>query len=445
MSNPLTPRGGCELPRIVTPPPGPRSRELAERLERVDCPAFASRRRTRPGGGDEGPIVLARGDGANLWDVDDNRYVDLVAGFGAVCRGHGAVATALARQAARLEQGLGDVYASDVKLALLERLARLHPEGNAQSLLGQSGADAVTAALKTVALATGRPGVVAFDGAYHGLSYAPLAACGFRPSFREPFAAQLSPHMRFAPYPGLRGASTDAALSYVEQELRAGEVGAVLVEPLLGRGGCLVPPPHFVRELCALAHARGALVVADEIWTGMGRSGAVAMSLELEAPVDVLCFGKALGAGMPISACVASEPVMRAWARQGEVVHTSTHAGAPLGCAAALDTLDWLLTPGRIEHIRARGAEARERLRTGLSGAPGLLEVRGAGMMLGVELDGDGAAVRASRALLGRGFVALAGGLRSEVLTLTPPFDVELDLLSAFADALRAWLEGEAR
>ncbi|MCC6526424.1 MAG: aminotransferase class III-fold pyridoxal phosphate-dependent enzyme [Polyangiaceae bacterium] len=439
-------------PLLLVPPPGPRSRAQAARLQRVECPGFGHRRKLRaeaagtPAGESEadGPIVLARGAGANLWDVDDNRYVDLVAGFGAVALGHGALDAVLARQGARLVQGLGDVYATDVKLELLERLARLHPSGAGQVLLGQSGADAVTAALKTALLATGRPGVLAFDGAYHGLSYAPLAACGFRASFREPFQAQLSPHVRFAPYPGLRGASVAAALALVEQALRAGDIGAVLCEPVLGRGGCVVPPGHFLGELCRLAHAHGALVVADEIWTGMGRAGAVSLALTQQAPVDILCFGKALGAGLPISACVASEAVMEAWTRHGEVVHTSTHVGAPLACAAALALLDWLDGPGRLEDLRARGAEARARLRQLLAGAPGFVEVRGSGLMLGVELDGAGSAVRAARALVGRGYLALAGGLAGEVLTLTPPFDLSPVLFEGFGVALGASLEAAA-
>src|SRR5688500_5942857 len=185
---------GQVLPSISSPPPGPLSRGLRARHAAAAAPMG-------PPASTSG-IVLVRGLGANLWDADDNRYVDLAAGFGSLLLGHGhpAVLAALRTQSERLLLALGDVYPSDVKVELLERLVALYPEP-AQALLAQSGSDAVSGALKTAALATGRPGVVAFGGAYHGLGYGPLAACGLRESYREPFAAQLGRHVRFAPYP----------------------------------------------------------------------------------------------------------------------------------------------------------------------------------------------------------------------------------------------------
>ncbi len=326
---------GEDPPDVRVPPPGPMSRSALARLEQVECPAFGSRRASRAekSGAEMLPIVLASGKGSNLFDVDGNRYVDLCAGFGALLLGHGPapVLRAVAGQAERLLQALGDVYSADAKIALLERIAALHPGVSPRVLLGQSGSDAVTAALKTARLATGKPGVVAFEGCYHGLGYGPLAACGVRPSYRLPFADQLNPRVAFAPYP--RGpADLDRALDAVERSLRAGDVGAVLVEPILGRGGCIVPPPSFLGGVVEAAHRHGALVIADEIWTGMGRTGAMVRSASAGIAADILCFGKGLGGGLPISACVAAEDVMMAWARDvgGDgVVHTSTHAGLP--------------------------------------------------------------------------------------------------------------------
>ena len=271
------------VPSIVSTVPGPRSQELSRRLEAVECPAFEARREARfaTSGEPQGPIVLSRGAGDVLWDVDENAYVDLVAGFGALVLGHAPppVVRAYCTSAVRLPLALGDVYASEAKVALCEALAALYPEPGARVMLGLSGADAVTAALKTAILATRKPGVVAFSGAYHGLSYGPLAACGLSPAFREPFAAQLGDHVSFAPYPAHQ-ADLDASLSAVERALRKGDVGLVLVEPLLGRGGCVVPPPSFLRELRRLATAHGALLAADEIWTGLGRSGSMMASID---------------------------------------------------------------------------------------------------------------------------------------------------------------------
>jgi 4-aminobutyrate aminotransferase/(S)-3-amino-2-methylpropionate transaminase len=166
---------GDEPPEIHVAPPGPMSRAAAQRLEQVECPAFGRRRdaRASAAGADMLPIVLASGSGSNVYDVDGNRYVDLCAGFGALLLGHGAltVRRAVEGQLERLVMALGDVYSADAKIALLERLASLHPGHAPRVLLGQSGSDAITAAIKTAALATGRPGVLAFEGAYHGLGW----------------------------------------------------------------------------------------------------------------------------------------------------------------------------------------------------------------------------------------------------------------------------------
>jgi 4-aminobutyrate aminotransferase / (S)-3-amino-2-methylpropionate transaminase / 5-aminovalerate transaminase len=435
--------GGDEPPEMRVAPPGPMSRSALARLEQVESPAFARRRadRAERSGADMSGIVLSSGKGSNLYDVDGNRYVDLCAGFGAVVLGHAAtaVARAVAGQSERLVQAMGDVFSADAKLALMERLASLHPGVRPRVIVGQSGSDAVTAALKTARLATGRPGVIAFEGAYHGLGYGPLAACGVRPSYRAPFADQLNTHVTFAPYPGAE-AELDRALAAVDRALASGEVGAVLVEPILGRGGCVKPPAGFLPGLVEAAHRHGALVIADEIWTGIGRSGAMVYSTSpgSNGPTpDILCFGKALGGGVPISACVAAEDVMSAWAQDGEVVHTSTHAGAPLACAAAIATLDAI----RFKKLPARAREVgdlgREAFRAALAGVPGVVAVRGEGLMLGIELESGERALAATRGMLAKGYIVITGGLRSESLTLTPPLTIAAELLTDAARALR--------
>jgi len=430
---------GDEPPEIRVAPPGPLSRSALARLEQVECPAFGQRREARAAqsGAEMLPIVLASAKGSNVVDVDGNRYVDLIAGFGALILGHGAapVLRALAGQADRLLQALGDVYSADVKIALLERVAALHPGLRPRVLLGQSGSDAVTAALKTARLATGKPGVVAFEGAYHGLGYGPLAACGVRPSYRLPFADQLNPRVTFAPYAHAE-ADVDRALAAVERALRGGDVGAVLIEPILGRGGCVVPPTAFLQAVNDAAHRHGALVIADEIWTGMGRSGAMVRSTAVGAPADILCFGKGLGGGLAISACVAAEDVMMAWAGDTEVVHTSTHAGSPLACAAAIATLDALRFRKLPARARELGETTRETLRAGLLGLPGVVDVRGEGLMIGIELDGGERALRAMRAMMARGYLVLTGGTRSETLTLTPPLTIREERLADATTAL---------
>src|SRR3954470_9229881 len=210
------------LPWIRVRPPGPLSSSWLARLERVESPAFGARRQSRAeiSGTEMPPIVYASGEGSNVVDVDGNRYVDLAAGFGALLLGHGAprVARAVEMQADRLWMALGDLYPADAKIALVEKVAGLYPSKGARALLGQSGSDAVTAALKTAKLATGKPGIVAFEGAYHGLGYGPLATCGLKASWRAAFADQLNPHVTFTSYPA-SVADLDRSLSDVMKAL----------------------------------------------------------------------------------------------------------------------------------------------------------------------------------------------------------------------------------
>ena len=430
------------LPEIRLPPPGPRSRALAARLAAVESPAVDARReeRERTSGHEQAPIVYERGEGPNVIDVDGNRYVDLAAGFGALLLGHvpPGIVEALAAQGRRMWLALGDVYPAEAKVRLCERLVQMLPEPGARVMLGASGADAVTAALKTAVLATGRAGVLAFEGGYHGLSHGPLAACGLRASFREPFAGQLGSHVTFAPYPdGSDATSLDVALGAVRRALAKGHVGAVLVEPILGRGGCVVPPAGFLPALREACDAAGALLVCDEIWTGLGRSGAMLASAAAGVAADVVCLGKGLGGGLPISACIGRESAMAAWgAHGGTTIHTATHFGAPLACAAALATLAALADGGLDVRAREVGVRWAEALRSALRGC-GVVDVRGRGLMIGVELEGGAArALSVTRHLLQRGWIVLTGGAAGDVLTLTPPLDIEDELLDRFADVL---------
>jgi 4-aminobutyrate aminotransferase/(S)-3-amino-2-methylpropionate transaminase len=386
--------------------------------------------------GTPGGIVLSSGQGSNVLDVDGNRYVDLAAGFGALLLGHGHpnVLRAVEMQSARLLQALGDVYPSDAKIGLLSRLAELHPAPHAQCILGQSGSDAVSAALKTAALVTGRPGVVAFEGAYHGLGYGPLGALGLRASYRAPFAAQLNPHVHFAPFPA---STTDLerSLTAVHAALGQGDVGAILIEPILGRGGVLVPPDGFLPELRRLARDHGALFIADEVWTGLGRSGHWLAAVGATCVPDLVCLGKGLGGGLPLSACIGPADLMAAWSREAEVVHTATFAGAPLACAASLATLDVLHRHGLVARAASVGARWRAALTEAV--APAGLEVRGAGLMVGIDVATlPGGASILQRRLLEAGYVTSTGGGARDVLVLTPPLTISESLLDAFTAAL---------
>jgi 4-aminobutyrate aminotransferase/(S)-3-amino-2-methylpropionate transaminase len=426
---------GQDEPVMRVRPPGAQSRSWLVRARRAGAPMGPPRSGSALL---RGSIVYASARGCNVLDVDQNRYVDLAAGFGAMLIGHShpAILRALELQAPRLLHALGDVHPSEPRVALLDRLVALMP-WPAQAILGQSGADAVGAALKSALLATGQPGVIAFRGAYHGLSYAPLAVCGLRPSYREPFRQQLNPHVCFLDWPS-DDDGLDRAVEALRLQLSSGGVGAIVVEPVLGRGGVLVPPAEWLPELGRLAARHGALVVADEIWTGLGRTGALLRSVASGLVPDIVCLGKGLGGGLPISACLGRAEVMRAWRReQGEVVDASTFAGAPLACTAALQLLDVVSR----EKLAVRAAEVGgrwlERLRRALGAEPNVREVRGAGLMIGVDLgERPGAGARLARALLERGWIVSTGGAAREVIVLTPPLTIDERLLELFVEPL---------
>lgn len=421
-------------PALVTSVPGPESRALARRLAHVE-----SRNVTAL---DPTPIFWERALGANLWDVDGNRYVDLTAAFGVANAGHAhpLIAEAIAAQAGRLLHGMGDVHPPRVKVELLERLSHLYPRGDAESappvrtVLSSSGSDAVETAIKTAMLATGRAGLLAFEGAYHGLSFGALDAT-WRDDFKSPFRARLPARTRHVPYDDLEAVRSVAA--------EAGDaIGAVIVEPLQGRGGERVPREGFLRGLRALCDEAGWLLVVDEIYTGLGRTGAT-FACDHEAVVpDLLCVGKGLASGMPLSACMGLSTVFDAWpTSRGEALHTQTFLGHPASCAAALASLDVLEEEGLAARAARLGDEAKQRLARALSGHPRVVEVRGRGLMLGVECDGPETSLGTVARLLERGYVALPSGDGGRVVSLTPPLTIARDALLAGCDALVACLD----
>lgn len=417
-----------------------------ERLSQAECPALTARRARRQerSGAPEDPIVWSRARGANVVDTDGNIYVDLSAGFGAASVGHAhpRVVQAIQHQSEQLMHALGDLHPADVKIALLSRLTNLYPEP-ARVMLGLSGSDAVEAALKTALLSTGRPGVLAFEGAYHGLSHGPLAACGFSPAFREPFSAQLNPHVVFSPYPEHTQALPDT-LRAVAAALRGGSIGAVLVEPILGRGGVCVPPEMFLPELHALCRAHGALLIVDEIMTGIGRTGALLAHQHTGVRPDLVCIGKGLGGGMPVSACIGRDEVMAAWGDStGAALHTGTFFGHPVSCAAALATLDVLHDEQLCERASNSGALLLEQL-TPLTRHAGVRAVRGRGLLIGVELEAPGHALRCMRALLARGYITVPAAADARVISLTPPLCITSEQLLGFVAALRESLQVSA-
>jgi acetylornithine/succinyldiaminopimelate/putrescine aminotransferase len=411
---------GDDLPLLQTEVPGPSSRAWVDRLARHECPAITARRVRRAaalGASDTDPVVWAEAVGANVRDADGNVFVDLCAGFGVASVGHRhpAVVRAGQEQLGRLPHAMGDAFPDLRRIELLERLCAV--TGLERVIFGSSGSDAVEAALKTARIATGRSRVLAFTGGYHGLASGPLAALGYHvKNFRDPFADMLGSHVDHAPYGGHWPA--------------LGGYAAVLVEPVQGRGGMRGPPEGWLAHLHAEARAAGTLVIHDEIYSGLGRTGRMFAAGDLKP--DLLCLGKALGGGFPISACLGTTAAMDAWgASTGEAIHTQTFLGNPVGCAMALAVLDVIDR----QHLVARAASEGAWFAEALAAVPGVTGITGSGLMLGVHMPDS---LGVTRRMMARGYIVLPAGERAEALGLTPPLTTARAQLEGAVLALTA-------
>ena len=332
--------------------------------------------------------IWAEAEGCWVTDGDGRRLLDLSGGFGVAALGHrnGDVVAAVERQANRCLHALGDLAEADVTAELRARLGE--ELGGREVMLGVTGEDAVEIALRTALLATGKPGIVAFEGAYHGTGLLALAATGFE-RFRAPFAEWLPRpvhRFRYGEDPGVLPP----------------DAGSVIVEPVQGRGGARVPPDSFLGRLRERCDGAGALLIADEIYTGLGRTGTMWRSAGV---ADVVTCGKALGGGLPVSACLVSAELARGWDLGQEDVYTHTHVGNPLACAAALVVL------ARVPELLERVREAGERFE-----AAGW---RGAGLLRAKEGDAEEA--------LARGVVVVPAGEDGRLISATPPLTISDD------------------
>ena len=434
--------------------------ETLERLRR-----YESRNITyfNPAGG--WPIVWQSARGVWVVDEQRQRYLDLTAAFGVAATGHAnpRVVAAARRQMSILLHAMGDVHPHALKARLAEELVLLSygrwcpttPDLNSSApgkvVFGTSGSEAVEIALKTAFMATGRPGIIAFEGAYHGLGYGALAGT-HRDHFRGHFRDQLREFGRFVPYPRCGRCTCDgrscADLAGIEGRMDAiaadHPVGAVLVEPIQARGGIRIPSSEFLPMLRRWCDRNGALLILDEIYTGFGRTGTWFATEQSGVIPDLICLGKALTGGFPLSACVGRTEVMDAWpVSQGEAIHTSTYLGHPVGCAMALAQISELQRLNGVEAARQLGARVEkywERFPRKLG--PLTLLPRNRGLMIGIEIIDPRGAPAASVAhsavqkLLERGFIFLPEGEWGEVISLTPPLTISWRQLKRALDAV---------
>ena len=422
------------------------------------------------------PIVWEKAQGMHVWDAEGKRYLDLTAAFGVATAGHAnpRVVKAGQKQMAKLLHAMGDVHPHALKAQLAKKLSRLtferwhqhqspspvprpspltprHPSPSAKTIFCNSGFEAVEAALKTAMLATGKPGVIAFEGAYHGLGYGALNAT-HREHFRSPFRSQLREFGCFVPFP-TRAKDLGSVAAAIKQLLRRGKIGAILVEPIQVRGGINIPPPEFLPLLRRLCDAHGAVLILDEIYTGFGRTGKWFACEHSGVVPDVICLGKALTGGFPLSACVGRADLMdAAWpASSGEAIHTSTFLGHPVGCAMALAQIEEIETRGLVRRSAALGKFLLKLLRSEISNFKFQIAARGLGLLAAVELrlpDGSPATepvLNAIKVMLHRGFILLPEGAHSNVISFTPPLTVTKPQLARTVKELQTGLTTQGR
>ncbi|MEK7754891.1 MAG: acetyl ornithine aminotransferase family protein [Acidobacteriota bacterium] len=444
--NGVVPAVRPDLPSITTSLPGPRARAIIERDHRVLSPSF-----TRPY-----PLVAARGSGAVVEDADGNRFLDLNAGIAVVAAGHchPRIVQAIREQAEKLIHMSGTDFYYENMVELGERLAALAPgQAPKRVYFGNSGAEAVEAAMKMARYHTGRDKFIAFLGGFHGRTLGALSLTGSKAVQRKGFGP-LVPGVIHAPYAYCyrcaygRRPETCAVecVKHIDQTLLASivpaeELAAIVLEPVQGEGGCIVPPRKFFDELRRLAANHGILVVADEVQSGMGRTGRMWASDHFDFVPDILAVAKGIAGGMPLSATIARAELMR-W---GPGAHASTFGGNPVSVSAALATLG-LLEQELVDNAARIGAQMLERLREWPRRFEFVGDVRGLGLMLGVEFVRDRDTRERAPQLrdrlvqlaFERGLLTLGAGLNT--LRLSPPLVITRDQAGFAVDTLEECL-----
>ncbi len=378
-----------DMPSLHGPLPGPRAQAIMDRDNKYLSPSY-----TRGY-----PLVIERGEGAMVTDVDGNRFLDFNAGIAVVSTGHchPAVVKAVQEQAAKFLHMSGTDFYYENMVVLAEKLARLAPGGfDRRIYFGNSGTEAMEAAIKMARYSTGRDKFIAFLGAFHGRTMGSLSLTARRPVQRRgfgPFMAGVH-HVPYAYcYRCAYGRTPDTCglecAKVIEDQLLktilpADEVAAIVVEPVQGEGGYIVPPASFLEELERIAHRHGMLLIFDEVQSGMGRTGKMWASEHFGVVPDVFTVAKGIASGMPISATVARAEVMN-WPPGA---HASTFGGNPVSAAAAVATIE-LLEQELVNNAARIGSYMMERMKTWPARFALVGDVRGLGLMLGIELVRD--------------------------------------------------------
>ena len=436
-----------DLPNLSGPLPGPRAKAIIERDTRVISTSY-----TRGY-----PLVVESASGAMVQDVDGNRFLDFNAGIAVVAAGHchPRVVDAIQKQAARLIHMSGTDFYYEGMVTLAEKLAEIAPGDVARRVsFGNSGAEAVEGCIKLARWSTKRDKIIAFFGSFHGRTMGALSLTARKAVQRAGFGP-LIPGVVHAPYPNCYrcpfGKREDTCavecVKHIEDTLLktispAEETAAIVVEPVQGEGGYIVPPKKFFDELSRVAQANGILLVCDEVQCGMGRTGKMWASQHFDLVPDIMAVAKGIASGMPLGATVARADLMT-WPPGA---HASTFGGNPVCCAAALATIS-LLEEGLVENAARMGAHIMGRLQDWPSRFPAVGQVRGLGLMIGIEIVRDQQTKEKAPQLrdrivdlaFDRGLLVLGAGENS--IRLCPPLVVNRDQCDFAVDTLEECLK----
>jgi 4-aminobutyrate aminotransferase len=357
-----------KVPDIKVAPPGPKAKAIMEKDQRFTAPAY----------GRVYPLVVKEGRGVVIEDVDGNLFLDFMAGIAVASTGHShpKVVQAIEEQARKFLHICGSDFYYEPMAELAEKLCRIAPGTSPKKVfLTNSGTEAIEAAFKLARFSTKRNHVIAFLGAFHGRTMGSLSLTASRSSHRARFSP-LVPDVHHAPY---------GNLDYLEQilfryKVTPAEVAAIFVEPILGEGGYIVPPPEFLPRLKDLCQRHGILLVMDEIQSGFGRTGKMFACEHWGIEPDILCVAKGIASGLPLGAMIAREEIST-WTRSA---HGSTFGGNPVACAAALVTIH-LIEEGLIKNAAEVGNHLKESLAKLRVRHLRMSDVRGLGLMVGVE------------------------------------------------------------
>ena len=396
-------------------------------------------------------LDVASGSGCVVTTTGGEQYLDFSAGIAVTSTGHchPRVVAAIAEQASRFIHAQANVYRHDLLGPLTDRLAEITPDPIEVFFLANSGAEATEGGVKLARQATGRQNVIVFEGSFHGRTMLAMAMttskAGYRAGYQPlPAGVFVAPFPNALRFGGDIEAATDHALAGLRHLLAAqtapAETAAIVIEPVLGEGGYYVAPARFLQGIEAICREHGILFVADEIQSGFARTGRMFAVEHAGVRPDVLLMAKGIGSGFPISAIGASADVMSRWPKGS---HGGTYGGNPIGCAAALATIEVLTEPGFLENVEARGQQLRAGLEKLAADDGGVSEVRGVGLMVAVEFTTAPRVAAVQKHCLAEGhLILMSAGTNGNIVRFMPPLvvtEAEIErALACFGAAMKA-------